>query len=125
MRTLFRELSRRRVFRVAGIYGIVAWVITEVADVVFPALQLPDWTVTFVVALVILGFPVSMFFAWVFDIGPEGIQRTTPLEQHKTGIPGGERAVYFVLLVAAMGGLAYLLYPRLGGGPVGSPSTLR
>jgi TolB-like protein/tetratricopeptide (TPR) repeat protein len=123
MRTLFTELRRRRVFRVAGIYGIVAWVIAEVADVVFPALQLPDWTVTFVVALLILGFPIAMFFAWVFDIGPQGIERTAPLEERKTGMPALERAIYFVLLVAAMGGLAYLLYPRIDGGPEGAPGN--
>ncbi len=111
MRTLLNELSRRRVFRVAGIYGIVAWVVAEVADVIFPALQLPDWTVTFVIALLLLGFPVAMFFAWVFDIGPQGIERTEPLADRAGGIPAVERFAYLLLLGAAMAGLAYLLLP--------------
>jgi TolB-like protein/Tfp pilus assembly protein PilF len=111
MRTLLNELSRRRVFRVAGIYGIVAWVVAEVADVIFPALQLPDWTVTFVIALLLLGFPVAMFFAWVFDIGPQGIERTEPLAERAGGIPGMERFAYLLMLGAAMAGLAYLLLP--------------
>ena len=115
MQTLLHELKRRRVFRVAGIYGIVAWVTAEVADVVFPALRLPDWTITFVIALLILGFPVAMFFAWVFDIGPQGIERTEPLAERAAGMPSGERVGYIVLLVAAMGALAYLLYPSFGG----------
>ncbi len=115
MQTLLHELKRRRVFRVAGIYGIVAWVLVEVSDVVFPALQLPDWTITFVIALVMLGFPVTMIFAWIFDIGPEGIERTEPLAERAKGIPSGERIGYIVLLVAAMGALGYLLFPGLTG----------
>jgi adenylate cyclase len=113
VRTLFHELSRRRVFRVAGIYGVVAWVLTEVADVVFPALQLPEWTVTFVVALLILGFPIAMIFAWVFDIGPQGIERTEPLAERAKGIPHPERIVYVLLVFVAMGILAWFLYPRV------------
>jgi TolB-like protein/Tfp pilus assembly protein PilF len=115
MQTLLRELKRRRVFRVAGIYGVVAWVVGQIADVVFPALQLPEWTITFVIALLILGFPVAMFFAWVFDIGPGGIERTEPLAERAAGMPGFERAAYILLLVVAMGVLGYLLYPRLEG----------
>ena len=99
-------------FRVAGIYAVVAWILTEVADVVFPALQLPDWTVTFVVALLILGFPIAMIFAWVFDIGPQGIERTEPLAERARGIPHPERIVYALLVVAAMGILAWFLYPQ-------------
>ena len=48
---LMQELKRRRVFRVAGLYLLVSWVMAEVADVVFPALMLPDWTITFVILL--------------------------------------------------------------------------
>ena len=59
-RSIFEELKRRRVIRVAGIYIAAAWVVTEVADVMFPALHLPEWTVTLVVALIVLGFPVAM-----------------------------------------------------------------
>ena len=115
MQTLLHELKRRRVFRVAGIYGIVAWVIGQVADVVFPALQLPEWTITFVVALLILGFPVAMFFAWVFDIGPQGIERTEPLAERAAGMPTFERAGYIALLLVAMAVLGYLLFPETEG----------
>ncbi|UCC13759.1 MAG: hypothetical protein JSW21_10370 [Gammaproteobacteria bacterium] len=115
MRTLFHELKRRRVFRVAGIYAVVAWVLTEVADVVFPALQLPDWTVTFVIALLLMGFPIAMIFAWVFDIGPQGIERTEPLAERARGVPHLERLGYLGLLAIAMVALAYLLYPQVFG----------
>lgn len=74
-----QELRRRRVFRVAVVYGAVAFVLVESADLVFPALQLPAWAYTLVVVLAIMGFPVAMVLAWAFDLTPAGVQRTGPL----------------------------------------------
>lgn len=76
--SLFAELRRRHVFRVAGGYVVVAWLLIEISDTVFPHLQLPDWTVTLVIALLILGLPVALFLAWAFDLTPDGIRRTGP-----------------------------------------------
>jgi len=70
------EMKRRQVFRVAAIYGAVAFVIIQVADIVLPRLGLPDWTVTFMVALLILAFPVALLLAWAFEMTPEGVKRT-------------------------------------------------
>jgi TolB-like protein len=112
---LFAELKRRRVFRVAGFYAVVSWVTAEVASVVFPALQLPEWTVTFVIGLLLLGFPLAMVLAWVFDIGPGGIERTAPKEEAPTR--GWHHVGYLALLAIAMGALAWVLYPRIGLGP--------
>jgi TolB-like protein len=72
----FAELKRRRVFRVAGIYGIVSFGVLQAADLMLPRLGLPDWTVTFMVALVVLAFPVAVLLAWAFDLTPEGLTRT-------------------------------------------------
>jgi len=73
------ELRRRHVFRVAVVYGAVAFVLIQSADLVFPALDLPAWTYTFVVVLAIMGFPVAVVLAWAFDLTPDGVQRTEPL----------------------------------------------
>lgn len=72
----FAELKRRRVFRVAGLYGIVAFGVLQAADLMLPRLGLPDWTVTFMVALVVLAFPVVLIMAWAFEVTPEGVKRT-------------------------------------------------
>jgi adenylate cyclase len=77
----FDELRRRRVIRVAVVYAIIGWVMIEVASTVFPGLKLPDWTVTFVIALVILGFPIAVIMGWMFDLGPHGVERTAPLAE--------------------------------------------
>jgi tetratricopeptide (TPR) repeat protein/TolB-like protein len=78
MRDLLAELRRRRVFRVAAVYAGVAFIVWQAADIAFPALQLPAWMVTAVVALTILGFPIALVLAWAFDITPEGVRRTEP-----------------------------------------------
>ena len=73
--SLFTELKRRNVFRVAVLYAVTGWLIAQVADTFFTGLGLPAWTVTFVLALVILGFPVAVILAWMFEATPEGLQR--------------------------------------------------
>lgn len=72
--SFWQELGRRRVIRVAIAYAIVAWVVTEVAATVFPALRLPEWTVTLVIILAALGFPVAVILAWAFQVSDEGVK---------------------------------------------------
>ena len=68
---LFQELKRRKVFKTVGVYAATALIIMQVADIVFPRLLLPDWTVTFVIVLVIIGFPITFFLSWNYDIKPD------------------------------------------------------
>lgn len=70
------ELKRRRVLRVAAAYAAVGFVVAQVADIVAPALNLPAWTLTLVVVLLLLGFPLALALAWFFDITPTGVERT-------------------------------------------------
>jgi adenylate cyclase len=121
MHGLLAELKRRRVFRVAGLYGVVAWIIAEVSSVVFPVLLLPEWTVTFVVILLILGFPIAMILAWAYDIGPGGIERTPPLARSDTQRRVQAWVAYGLMLALAMGVLGWLLWARLG--PPPAPAT--
>ena len=74
---LFAEMKRRRVFRVMAVYGALAFAVIEASDVVLPRMALPDWTVTLVVWLALLGFPVAVALAWAFDVTPQGVQRTS------------------------------------------------
>jgi adenylate cyclase len=113
MHGLLAELKRRRVFRVAALYGVVAWVIAEVSSVVFPVLLLPEWTVTFIVVVLLLGFPVAMVLAWAFDIGPQGIERTPPVAAAGVARRSQAWLVYGGLLVVAMAALGWLLWARL------------
>jgi adenylate cyclase len=70
------ELRRRKVFRVAAAYVVVAWVAIQVADAVFEPMGLPAWSIKLVVLLAILGFPLACALAWAFDVTPQGVERT-------------------------------------------------
>ncbi|MEE8527077.1 MAG: tetratricopeptide repeat protein [Gammaproteobacteria bacterium] len=76
---IWSELQRRRVIRVIVLYAVAGWIVIEVASTVLPNLNLPEWTVTLVTALVVLGFIIAIMLAWAFDIGPGGVHRTAPL----------------------------------------------
>ena len=71
--SVFEELKRRKVFRVTSTYAVVAWVIMQIGEVVFPALRLPDWVLTSVVVILLIGFPIVAIVAWIFDKTPDGI----------------------------------------------------
>lgn len=75
MSNLFTELKRRNVFRVAAAYLVGSWILLQIADALFPALNLPDWTTRFVVGLAVLGFPIALILAWAFEVTPEGVKR--------------------------------------------------
>jgi tetratricopeptide (TPR) repeat protein len=85
LRQLTAELKRRRVFRVAAGYVVVTFAILQGADVLFPALMLPAWTLTLLAVLVLLGLPITLVLAWAFDIGPDGIRRAEPAGDAKAG----------------------------------------
>jgi len=75
----FGELRRRRVFRVAGVYLVAAWLAIQVADAVFEPLGLPAWSLKLVIVLAALGLPLACALAWAFDVTPRGIERTPAL----------------------------------------------
>jgi len=108
----FAELKRRRVGKVAITYGAIAWAVTEASSVVLPALRLPDWTVTFVVVFLMVGFPVAMVLAWIFDVGPQGIERTEPLAGEPRSTHRRLRLAYGAVVLVLMAALGYLLYER-------------
>ena len=72
----FEELKRRKVIRVGIAYVVGAWVLMQVADATFEPLKLPQWSTTFVLWLLALGFPIALILAWALEVTPEGIRRT-------------------------------------------------
>ena len=78
MNDFLSEIKRRRVVRVLVVYGATAFAVLQVADLAFPRLGLPDWTVTLVLMLGLLGAPVAVALAWAFDLTSEGLKRTGP-----------------------------------------------
>jgi adenylate cyclase len=78
------EIKRRRVFQVAAVYAVVAWLIVQVVDVINDPLSLPAGFDTVVIVLVAVGFPVALVLAWAFDLTPAGVVRTPAVEGPST-----------------------------------------
>ena len=74
-RDFFVELKRRHVYRVAIAYGVVAWLLIQVATQVFPFFEIPNWIVRLAVLVTLLGFPIALTIAWAFEMTPQGLKR--------------------------------------------------
>ncbi len=83
LRELLQEAGRRHVARVAVVYAAVAFAILEAADIIIPALGWGEGTIRWVIALALLGFPVTLILAWVYDLTPRGVIRTKALEEEE------------------------------------------
>lgn len=79
LRTTLAEFRRRRVFRVAAVYLLVGWLLVQVADATFEPLGLPAWAARLLIVLLGLGFVLALALAWIYDVGPQGIERTPAL----------------------------------------------
>jgi len=112
MSGFFEELQRRKVYRVAAAYIIAAGFIIQIGSAVFPAWELPNWTLRLVVVLLLAGFPVALILAWAYDVTPQGIQATP-------ASPGTHRRRNIIALtsiglaISAVAG--FFLLPRASG----------
>src|SRR3954465_4508547 len=77
----FTELKRRKVYRVAVAYAVLAWLLTQIATQVFPFLEIPTWIVRLVIILLALGFPVALLLSWAFDLTSKGVVRTDDIDE--------------------------------------------
>jgi TolB-like protein/Flp pilus assembly protein TadD len=106
MSGFFEELQRRKVYRVAAAYIIAAGFIIQIGSAVFPAWELPNWTLRLVVVFLLVGFPIALILAWAYDVTPQGIRVT----------PGAHRRRNVIMLVAIgviiSAGAGFFLLPR-------------
>jgi len=72
----FQELRRRNLFRVAGLYCVVSWILIQIGAAVFPAFEAPTWVLKVFITVIALGFPFAMIFAWAFEMTPDGVKPT-------------------------------------------------
>ena len=128
--SFLNELKRRRVFRVAAVYGGVAFVLFQIIDSIFEPLHIPEWTGSLIIILLLVGFPLAVGLAWVFDITPQGIVRTDRVSTdsvRKAKVqPGSGKPLTSnrVLIVVALLAVAFGIWGRWGGQD-GSPGQIR
>jgi serine/threonine-protein kinase len=133
LQELIAELRRRRVIRALVVWGLLAFAVLQVYEPVMHGLHLPDWTLSFVVVVLGLGFPITAALAWVFDLKATGIERTAPVEPVPGAAPLRPARLRLALLllglslVAASPGVVYFyVWPgaaRVAAGTAAGPAS--
>src|SRR5437016_3112199 len=98
----FTELKRRKVYRVAVAYAIVAWLLIQATSILFPTFEAPSWVMKVFVTAVILGFPVALILAWAFDLTPEGLKRSDEVPQTQAIAPKAGKKWTAIIVAAAV-----------------------
>src|SRR6266481_4023751 len=110
----FAELKRRNVYKVAVAYAVVGWLLVQVATQVFPFLEIPNWVVRLVIALVTAGFPIALVIAWAFEITPLGIERTEVADAMPTAAGQKKHAWIYVAIIGAVLSIGLFFLGRYG-----------
>ena len=100
--SVFAELKRRNVYKVAVAYAIVGWLSIQIATQVFPFLEIPNWVVRLVILAVAIGFPIALVIAWAFELTPEGLKRTEDVDASGERVPKKRAWIYIVVIGAAI-----------------------
>src|SRR6266516_3775778 len=109
----FAELKRRNVYKVAIAYGVVAWLLMQIASQIFPFFEIPNWAVRLVVLLLVIGFPVAVILAWAFELTPEGIKRAEDVDFSKSITRKSGRKLDFFIIAVLLLVITVLLFQRL------------
>jgi len=110
---LFQEIKRRKMFKPMAVYASFAFIAIQVTDVVIKRLFFPDWIGTFIVIVILIGFPTTFLLSWIYDITPEGIERTT--RESLSDLPGSAKNTKNILLpitgiLTIIGGAFWVFY---------------
>jgi TolB-like protein len=115
----WQELKRRKVIRVITVYAAVAFVILQLVEILSPSLRLPEWTMNFILVVLIVGFIIAIILSWIYDIHPErGIVKTEPADKVQTEeIPKSSsswKVASYISFVVILGLIIINIIPRTG-----------
>ena len=110
--SLFSELKRRNVYKVAVAYVVAGWALSQGIAQVFPVFEVPNWVIRFIVMLIILGLPIALMLAWTFEITPEGIKRTATADAMPTAAKSKKHVWLYVVVIGAAVSIGLFLLGR-------------
>jgi TolB-like protein len=110
--SFFAELKRRNVVRVGIAYIVIGWFLAQLAEFAFENFGAPDWVLKTFVAVLLLGLPLALFFAWAFELTPEGIKREKDVDRSQSITPLTGRKLDFVIIGALVLALGYFIWER-------------
>jgi len=110
LKKFFGELQRRNVYRVAVAYGVVSWLLIQIATQLFPVFEIPNWGARLVIVVLALGFPVALVLAWAYEITPEGIKHTEDVDPGKGITRQTGRTLDFVIIGVLLAVIAVMAF---------------
>ena len=110
--SIFNELKRRNVFKVGIAYVVVAWLVAQVLQLVFESFGTPVWAIKSVLVLLAVGLPFALFFAWAFEMTPEGIKREEDVDRSQSITSQTSSKLNSMITVVMALALAYFAYDK-------------
>jgi len=108
--SLFEELKRRNVFRVGAAYTVIAWLLLQVADIVIDNVGAPEWVIQIFMLALLMGLPLALFFAWAFELTPEGLKKEKDVDRTQSITQVTGRKLDFTIIALLTIGLVYFLW---------------
>jgi TolB-like protein len=115
--SFFAELKRRNVVRVGIAYVIVGWLLAQVAEFAVEAFGAPDWVLKIFVVFLVLGLPLALFFAWAFELTPEGLKLEKHVDRDESITPQTGRKLDFIIIAVMAIALIYMVADKFIGEP--------
>jgi len=116
-RNFFAELKRRNVVRMAGLYLVGAWLLTQVASTVLPMFGAPDWLPRSIVILLAIGFVPALIFSWVFELTPQGLKRDEDVPPEQSIAPQTARRMDRMIIAVLVLALGYFVFDKFALAP--------
>src|SRR3954449_2706417 len=111
-RTFFAELKRRNVVRMAGLYLVGAWLLTQVASTLLPAFEAPGWALRTVVVALAIGFVPVLIFSWAFELTPQGLKRDAEVAPEESIAPRTGRRMDRMIIAVLLLALGYFAFDK-------------
>jgi len=112
MQKFLQEVQRRNVFKVALVYIVVAWLTMQVVDVMFPALNVPEWLTSAIAILLLIGLPFALIFAWAFELTPDGIKREKDVDRSQSVTPVTGKKLNHIIIITLAVSVGFLLVDK-------------
>jgi hypothetical protein len=110
--SLFSEIKRRNVHRMAVLYVLAAWLVMQVADVLDGLVDLPYWLGPTLLGLLAIGFPIALVLSWIFEVTPEGVSLEKDVAEGQSITRAAGRRMDFVIIAIMAAGLILFAYDK-------------
>lgn len=110
--SLYVELQRRNVIRIAGLYLVGAWLVVQVAATLLPVFEAPSWVMRVLVSLLAIGFVAALVFAWAFELTPDGLKRDAEVVPAQSMAPHTARRIDRTIIMVLLLGLGYFAFDK-------------